>query len=323
MSLRRHALLALALLATPATAADPRPTKPLAETLTGTAKVAYDTGKLLFSDGDFAGASLKFQQAYEAGHDPRLFWNVAAAEKSLRHYAKAAAFTRRYLSEAKAIIGREQRENAEETLAAMVGFLGELTVSPEPTDAKVSIDGELRTESGPSRTYVVDQGSRAVRVEKDGFDPFEKSVQVIGGGKATLPVVLVQQSIMGKLAVIANEGASIELDGAVVGTSRWGGELLPGPHAIRVTLGGKRAHQASVDITARSLRTVEVALEDDAPLPTPTTPAKTTHWGWWLAGVVATGAAAGAAYMYFTPSPAAPAPTPGTLGSVTLPLGAW
>ena len=323
MSLRRHALLALLAIATHAGAAEPRPAKPLADALTGPAKVAYDTGKLLFTDGDFAGASLKFQQAYEAGHDPRLLWNVAAAEKSLRHYAKAAAFTRRYLTDAKGIIGHDQRTNAEETLAAMVGFLGELTVSTEPTDANVSIDGEARSETGASRTYVVDQGSRAVRVARDGFDPFEKSVQVIGGAKTTLPVVLVQQSIMGKLAVIANEGASIELDGAVVGASRWGGELLPGPHALRVTLGGKKPHQASVDITARSLRTVEVALEDEAPLALVAPHETSTHWGWWVAGALVTGAAVGAAYMFLSPSPSAPAPTPGTLGSVTLPLGAW
>jgi hypothetical protein len=322
--MRLRTFLAALALAASALAAEPRATKPLAESLTGAAKVSYDAGKLLFTDGDFAGASLKFRQAHEQSRDPRLLWNIAAAEKSLRHYAKAAEFTRRYLEEAKAIIGREQKENAEETLTAMLGFLGEIVVSAEPKDASVLIDGELRAGTGPSRSFTVDQGTRAVRVEKDGYDPFTKSVEVVGGAKVTVPVVLVRQSLMGKLAVIANDGASIEVDGQAVGTSRWGGELLPGPHAVRVTLAGKKAHQASVDITARSLRTVEVALEDENPAAAaPIAAESSTHWGWWVAGAVATGAAATVAYLLLAPTPAQGSRDPGTLGAVNLPLVAW
>jgi hypothetical protein len=136
--------------------------------------------------------------------------------------------------------------------------------------------------------------------------------------------VLVPLAITGKLAVIANDGAAIEVDGQAVGTSRWGGELLPGPHAVRVTLAGKKPHQASVDVTARSLRTVEVALEDEAsPSPMAVAPETSTHWGWWVAGAVAAGAAATVAYVLLAPTPAQGTRDPGTLGAVNLPLVAW
>ncbi|HKQ68527.1 MAG TPA: hypothetical protein VJT73_04270, partial [Polyangiaceae bacterium] len=62
--------------------------KPLSETLTGSAKTDYDAAKILYQDGDYSGASLKFKQSYEASKDVRLLWNMAACEKSQRHYAK-------------------------------------------------------------------------------------------------------------------------------------------------------------------------------------------------------------------------------------------
>src|SRR5690348_11091354 len=66
-----------------ATPSEPSAQLPLAESLTGEAKAEYESGKLLFEHGDFAAAAVKFQHAYEVGKDPRLLWNVAAAEKQL------------------------------------------------------------------------------------------------------------------------------------------------------------------------------------------------------------------------------------------------
>src|SRR6186713_3117351 len=65
-------------------AAEPSaPQLPLAESLTGDAKGEYESGKLLFEHGDYAAAAVKFQHAYDLAKDPRLLWNVAAAEKQL------------------------------------------------------------------------------------------------------------------------------------------------------------------------------------------------------------------------------------------------
>src|ERR1700723_275589 len=63
--------------------------KPLAQSLPADARRDYDAGKLLFEDGDYATALLKYQAAYDQTHDPRLLWNVAVCQKDLRHYARA------------------------------------------------------------------------------------------------------------------------------------------------------------------------------------------------------------------------------------------
>src|SRR5437762_13903717 len=97
------ALVAVALDGRAAEGAKPRgkaaSTKPLTQALTGEAKADYDAGKVLASDGDFAGALIKFTSAYEQSKDARLLWNVAVCEKNMRHYSRVIATLNRYLSE--------------------------------------------------------------------------------------------------------------------------------------------------------------------------------------------------------------------------------
>ncbi|MGH7329836.1 MAG: hypothetical protein ACREJX_15930, partial [Polyangiaceae bacterium] len=57
--------------------AAPAGPKSLSDTLTGDAKADYEAGKLLFSDGDYAGAEIKLQGAYDKSQEPRLLWNIA------------------------------------------------------------------------------------------------------------------------------------------------------------------------------------------------------------------------------------------------------
>jgi TolA-binding protein len=58
---------------------------PLASSLRGQAATDYQAARILFDDGDYAGASLKFQHAFEESGDARLLWNIAVCEKNLRH----------------------------------------------------------------------------------------------------------------------------------------------------------------------------------------------------------------------------------------------
>ena len=77
LSIRFGLLLvgALCISAVPASAAPAA--KPLSQSLTGDARAEYESAKLLFEDGDPAGALTKFKRAYEISKDARLLWNVA------------------------------------------------------------------------------------------------------------------------------------------------------------------------------------------------------------------------------------------------------
>src|SRR5580692_2580909 len=115
------AVVATLLLLEPAASAQPhgpgpRPTArraSLADSLPADARRDYDAGKLLFEDGDYATALLKYQAAYDRTRDSRLLWNVAVCQKDQRHYAKAAATLGRYLAEGGDLLSAADRRDAQ------------------------------------------------------------------------------------------------------------------------------------------------------------------------------------------------------------------
>ena len=102
--------------------------KPLAQSLPQDARRDYDAGKLLFEDGDFATALLKYQAAFDETHDARLLWDVAVCEKSLRHYARALATLSRYLAEGGELLTPGDRRDAQELSRAIAPFASAQTL---------------------------------------------------------------------------------------------------------------------------------------------------------------------------------------------------
>lgn len=187
---------------------------PLADALTGEAKQAYEAAKLVFADGDFKGALNKFSRAYKLSREPRLLWNMAACEKELRHYASAAQLVQRYLSEGGSKLNQESRDNASSTLQALRSFYSELTLETVPTGATVSIDG-VRAATAPLQgPLFVDLGTRRLRIELDGFEPFERHVEIAGAEAMKLEVTLTPSARLASLTVTSDRaGDLIGIDG--------------------------------------------------------------------------------------------------------------
>ncbi|MBE7481735.1 MAG: PEGA domain-containing protein [Polyangiaceae bacterium] len=252
----------LAVRAQPADA-PPAPSTPasLSESLTGAAKSAFDQGKLLFEDGDFAGAKLKFDKAYQESKDPRLLWNMAACEKGLRNYGKLLTLLERYLGEGDERVTEEARARAIELRKTIKGFVSELTVTVDQPGAKVSIDGEELGASplpGPVR---VNQTSRVLRVTKAGFAAFEQPLKLEGGAATSVNVTLKKESTQARLRVTAGEGQRIVLDGRDVGTGEWEGHLKPGSHTLQVSAPGMRTFRSEFLLEPNQAKVTRVSLD--------------------------------------------------------------
>lgn len=244
--------------AAPPTASTP---PSLADSLTGGAKADYESGRLLFSDGDNEGAKLKFESAYEASKDPRLLWNIAACEKNLRNYARVLDLLERYLATGDERITEEARTRAVELKNTVRGFVAEVTIRTEPDGAKVFVDGhEVGTTplSGPIR---MNQGSRALRLEKDGFEAYQQNLKVNGGETKSLTLKLVKQTTQSRLRVTAGEGQKIVVDGRDVGTGEWEGYLKPGSHTVQVTAPGYRTYRSEFILEPKQNKVSRVTLE--------------------------------------------------------------
>ncbi len=304
------------LLAPPALAGGATST-PLAQSLTGEAKAAYDGGRLLFDDGDNRGALAKFSRAYDLSHEPRLLWNMAACEKNLRHYARAATLIGRYLREGGDSLSPELRQDALDTQNALRAFYVELVLSGAPTGATVLVDG-VRVAQVPLREpLLVDLGTRIVRVELSGFEPSESRLEVAGGGELLLPVRLKRSSLDGMARLrIVSSGAkdSVAIDGKLVGWQRWEGPLASGDHVVRVTADHKKPYEAHLSLAAGATRSLQITLQDESQ--------PSNVWLWVAGGVaVAAGAAVGG-YFLLRPQEAPAAHPEGKLATLYLPFGA-
>lgn len=238
--------------------------KPLSQTLTGAAKADFEAAKLLASDGDFAGALIKFGSAYDASKDPRLLWNIAFCHKNLRHYAKVTATLKQYIETGGTLLSASDRKEAQDLIAMIEPFTTRATLKVSPDGAQIFVDDEPIGTSPLPGPIVLDIGERHLRVAKDGFVTHEKAVVVAGGPELTLTIALAKEIHEGTLVVEAPAGAAVFIDDRQVGVGRVEQKVASGGHQLRVTAPGMRPYQTEVVIQDRETRSLNVLLESAA-----------------------------------------------------------
>jgi len=241
--------------------AKPAVAKSLAESLTGEARADYEAGKVLASDGDFAGALIKWESAYEQSKDPRLLWNVAFCDKNMRHYSRVIATLERYLSEGAGYLSAKDRKDAEDLISTIKPFTIDATFTVSEAGAQVFVDDAVVGVTPLTAKVVLDIGERRIRVVKEGYKPFEKNLPVGGSASVVVDVKLEKELHEGRLGVNAPANAVIEVDQKPMGTGKIDVTIGAGGHQLRVTAPGTRPYQTEVVIQDRETRVVEVMLE--------------------------------------------------------------
>jgi hypothetical protein len=283
------------------------PSKPLAASLEGDAKTSYEAGKLLFADGDFAGALRKFERAHELSGDARLLWNMAVCEKNLRNYTQVRELVQRYLNEQGPRLAHRDKKEAQELLEAVTEFISTLTVDVDEPGAKVFVDDREIGVTPLEAPLELNIGQRRVRVEKAGFRSQTQEVTLSGGSNEAVRFSLEKQSAR---LILTSQGSEIRVDGKLLGKDRIETELRPGRHALRVTASGKKPHETELVLVDGETRQLTVDLDSDS-----------NFWLWTgiVGGVVV---ASGVGVFFLTRSPGdAEGPTVDTtIGRVYLPL---
>ena len=261
--------------APPAPAAPPVAAKPktLGETLTGQAKADYESARVLIGDGDYAGALIKFQAAYDSAQDPRLLFNVAASEKQLRHYAKAVALPKRYAASASPVVTAKDKEEAAEFIKTLEPFTVAVTIDVTEPAATVEVDDVVVGQSPLPAPVVVDIGQRKFRVRKDGYRDLVVILSLGGSAIQTVPMKLEKELHAGKISLRAPLAASMFIDGQPLPARATADaielQLPSGGHTLRATAPGMRPFEREVIVKDNEVRTVEVQLEPDAELQRP------------------------------------------------------
>jgi hypothetical protein len=105
-------------------------------------------------------------------------------------------------------------------------------------DADVTLDGHRRGVLPLSLPIRVLPRRHLVRVEKLGYSPFERSVEVVAGATVAVEARLEPLKGMGVLRVEDNalEGGAVFVDGFRVGVVPWEGTVATGRHVVRTRL---------------------------------------------------------------------------------------
>ncbi|HEX8795237.1 MAG TPA: PEGA domain-containing protein, partial [Polyangiaceae bacterium] len=236
---------------------------PLGQSLPADAKRDYDAGRLLFEDGDYPTALLKYRAAYDATHDVRLLWDVAVCQKNLRHYAKALATLARYAAEGGDVLSAQDKKDAADLTRALRPLTEAETIRVSETGAEVAVDGEAVGTSPLAAPVVLDIGTRRVRVSKEGYRTWEEEVPVGGSAPTTVDVKL--ERAAGHLEVHVPDGAAVAVDEHDVGHGpRVLLDLPSGVHAVRVTAPRMRPLMTDVMVEDGRSRTLDLTLEPEA-----------------------------------------------------------
>lgn len=291
-----------ALAQVPAPAASPAA---LGDSLTGQAKEDYESGRILFENGDNVGALVKFQHAFDLSSDSRLLWDMGACEKNLRHYVRVLRLVERYLHDGQTTITEAQRAEAASVVHTVRALVSSIRLIVNEAGASVFIDDVPVGTTPLMEGVLVDLGERKIRVSKPGFKEQTITQQVTGASDTTVSVALEHEAIEGRLAISTDAAATIAVDGTAVGVGRWEGPVSAGNHTVRVTAPKMVAYSSDVAVHASETRSLDISLQHQAGGISPV---------WWIGGGLLAAAGLGVGgYFLFRPSQTTGAPTQGTI----------
>ncbi|MEZ4301027.1 MAG: PEGA domain-containing protein [Polyangiaceae bacterium] len=131
-------------------------------------------------------------------------------------------------------IPADLKDEAQRAILELRGLVGTIEIDDSEPGASISIDGRTRGEHPSLAPLRVAAGSHAVRVYKEGFEPFETRVDVAGKATAHVIAKLRPLAASGRLKVIEQSGREMEvlIDGSLVGQTPWEGRVPAGEHVV-------------------------------------------------------------------------------------------
>lgn len=186
-----------------------------------------------------------------------------------------------------------------------------------PTNAVVKIDGNERGSAATGKPWqgqlTVQKDPHQISAEAPGYVTATQPVSVREGETTNVTLQLAMDQEKGKLIVVTRtEGAAIEIDGKVVGASRWEGPVDARTHQITVKKTGYYPFTYDVDVPRGGERSVTANLNED----------RNTSFVPWLVGTIVVGAAITVGIVLLA-TPPDEKPTRGTLSPFSLPTQSY
>jgi PEGA domain len=242
-------LLAFAILLFSSISAAQPKKKTTRDELPPAAQALWDDAMRQMTNGspDWPKAAAKFQEAYDVSKNPKVLFNVGVCERNMEHYARAIAKFRQELAEGASKLSAQEKADTQATIDALQRYVSTIEILTTEADAIVFVDDQ-KVGQTPIAPIPADVGqSHVVRVEKDGFLPFEKRDVRLTSTAATKVTVELEPKDKRSEVIVTVSGtrdAAIFIDGIDRGPAPFKGIVDVGPHTFE-------ARQAGFDNSAR------------------------------------------------------------------------
>jgi hypothetical protein len=218
------------------------------------AKALLASGLKLFGAKDYLGALAVFKDAYTRFPSTKILLNIGTTLKALQRNAEAANVYQRYLDAPDS--DPAKKAGVTKVLGQLDASVGMVELTITPTDAEVRVDDEEWQPAAALVHYRVMPGKHVLHARRDGYEPFDKTVDAAPGATAELTLTLQPVPVVPTRASGGTTASAGETDGGELGghspaqpPSRYGVlafALLDVKHA-----GGAARVGATVDLVSR------------------------------------------------------------------------
>ena len=150
------------------------------------ARMQFTQGIRLFKDGDFEGASIAFNRAYELRPSYKILYNVGQVEDELKHYCLALAAYTEYLDAGAEAIEPERKTEVTEHIKRLQIRVGNVEIKYNRDGTTVLIDEQRQGVTPLRKPLCVDMGNHDLSLREGVKEIYRESFRIAGGQTLTL-----------------------------------------------------------------------------------------------------------------------------------------
>jgi len=227
------------------------------------AREQWDAARELHDAGDFKSALVYFNRAFELSNNPRVLYNLGVCWKDMTRYSEAIRAWERQLTFRKKLTKDDVRKT-ETAIRALKTFVSTIEVKADEGGARLIIDGIEVGMTPFVEPVTIDVGRRLLRLQKAGFEPLEKSVDVVRGKVASVDFDLQHVNKTGTVSITVDgpEAATVFMDGRELGSAPFDGPVPAGPHTFEARAAGYASVQQSAEVVYGEALAVSMTLAE-------------------------------------------------------------
>jgi hypothetical protein len=233
LALRSSFALALLSAAAPVRVARAAPKAGAETPAMAEARRHFEVGLAMLKERNFSAALTEFRESYALGHRPSALRNIAQCQREMHEYASAFGTLETLLSAHGGELKPADRTAIQRALEELRQLTALVDVRVSPAGAEVAVDGSKRGVT-PLERLRVDAGTRKLRITKPGFEPLEKTLEIVSMKDTAIGGELVAEVSTGRVVVRELSGipVTVFIDGKSVGMAPYEAELPPGAHVV-------------------------------------------------------------------------------------------